>query len=181
MPINILNKINFEKKGQVQIMQTVFIVILVFIILFIAFIFYLNYEKESMNIDIASQKEKEGVLVASYMLTTPEISCSQNLDVKQNCFDASKLAVFQPNLYPEYYSDYFKKSNISIIIFFGNITPGVCDEENNIVFPNCNEFRIYENVPMQYEGNDFYYVPVSVFNPLTNSYAAGYARVEVFV
>jgi len=166
-----------NKKAQIQIMQTVIIIIVVFIILFIGFIFYMQYSKDSAAADIEKMDTKKSILAASYVLAIPEIACSQKLDIKQNCFDSSKMLVFNASKNVEYYSDYFYTSNINVLVFFGNASSGVCDPSN---YPNCNQFILFENKPEGDIDVEPYYIPVSVFNPFDNTYSAAYATIEVF-
>lgn len=167
-----------NKNAQIHIMQTVFVLIIVFVILFIAFYGYMQYKKDTYIKETEDQKSKDTILVASYVLSTPELSCSQKKDVKQNCFDASKLLVFDSSSNLEYYADHYGFSNITVQVIYGNKSFGVCDGTS---FPMCNYFVLYENVPESENSVPTnYYIPVSVYNPFEDSYYAAYALVSVY-
>lgn len=141
----------------------------------------MQYSNDSAVQDAKNINSEKAILAASYVLTTPEIACSEKLDVKQNCFDASKMLVFNATSNIEYYSDYFYNSKITVFVFYGNQSSGICSQNN---FPNCNEFDLYNNIPDKFQSQlqpNVYSIPVSVYDPFSNHYYAAYATIEVYV
>ncbi|MFA6088892.1 MAG: hypothetical protein WC755_03435 [Candidatus Woesearchaeota archaeon] len=187
MSVNVLNikKLNPKngKKGQIQTMQTVFILIIIIIILIIGFVVFVVFKNDSAKQSQVVSKERQSIEIASYILTIPEISCSLKGDVKQNCFDGTKLISFNSNKYLDYYYDYFGYSNISVKIIYPIVFVNenkLCTKTGSFPYPNCDTFNIYDNTPETWTSKEPFFIPVSIFNPITNEYNLGIANVEVY-
>lgn len=162
-----------NKSAQLQIGETIFILIIFFILLFIGLIFYSKVEMNSIANTKQLDAEREILKSALEIIYLPELSCMDlSNELSEGCFDLYKLEAFtdltqDPNyertMRLEYY-DLFADSKVTI----------------NVTFPKdsgISEFVIYnrlvENVSIKKT-----FIPVIVKDPSNEQNYFGYLKIE---
>ena len=101
-----------KKKSQIQMMETIAIMLIFFVIIVIGFTFYIKTSGFSQGQKITKIQELEYIKVSQAISFLPELQCSSKNIIKDNCFDMFKLSAFinlpdKNNVYYPflYYSD----------------------------------------------------------------------------
>lgn len=161
-----ITNLNFHKKAQLQTMQTVLILVFVFFILAIAFIFIVaqqkNVVKDKLNEQLILIELKKSQ-IANYL---PEIQCSSNAVMIEDCFDRIALKQF------------FDKTNSSnyYLELLGNIKLSVSEYENG----NWTTIMIYDNPKETYDSKRLIKMGVVIFDPITNKKIPGVMNLETY-
>ena len=106
-----------KKKSQIQIFETMAVLIVFFILLGLGFIFYSKVIKSNLESDAAEISQGQSISVAQKVMFLPEIECSEDNVPKENCIDTEKLNAAAPILTDNnnpYYYDLFGFSVIRI-------------------------------------------------------------------
>lgn len=114
---NMKNK-RWNRKGQLQMTETIAILFIFFILLLFGIIFYFRYQK------VAFQEKQEELLAARAMESTlkvlfmPELICSRGeAEPEDNCFDVLKLNATKKTMQQyldEYYFEIFSYATITV-------------------------------------------------------------------
>ncbi len=162
----------FFKKAQMQILETIFVLIVVFLILGVGlYYFYDAYFK-----DIREGGEKiettAGSVLLSLIPSMPEIRCSTGLN-DEECVDVLKLFAFVQYLENRKteYAPLFAGKTIRIIQAYPKTESGECTAEkiSQLAFPeNCNTFTLYAD-----GGKRIVSVPVSLYYPEKDAHYIG--------
>lgn len=164
------------KKGQVDLMETIMVLVIVVVLLILGIFFYYTFFAQSVEQSgVESCFQSTDVLLLS-VVNMPEIQCSVNTREKP-CVDASKLLVFEPG---RNYGGMFE-TNCPQRIYFEQVYPVV----NNVTctrdtYPNCNIWYVYEPI-IQPEGVAVLSTPVSLYFPDKDEYTMGKLVVEAYI
>lgn len=168
----------FSKKAQLQLLETISVLVVIFIMLSIAlYFFYGAYFK-----DIRKTGEKieatSGTVLLSLIPGMPEIRCSQGLK-DEECVDALKLFAFSQYVKSNRlkYAPIFAGKTVRIIQAYPKTQEGECTVEmvGQTIFPeNCNTFTVYED-----GGTRIVSVPVSIYYPDKDIHYIG--KLEVLI
>ena len=153
-----------KNKAQVQIMDTISIMLIFFIIIVIGFLFYLRVSSSSQIDKLSKAQELESIRVSQTISFLPELQCSSKNIVKDNCFDKYKLDMFKMfgTAKKDQYYPFFYYSNITI----------------NEIYPNSGNWNIYSKI-----GNGTSYktfIPILLYNPITKTNAFGILTVQSY-
>lgn len=157
-----------NKKSQVQMMETLAVLLVFFILVILGIVFY----SRVLSGSIETQKEEgiqlSAVKVAQRASTLPELQCSNDNIVSDNCIDIVKLEAASDILRQNeaYYYDRFLFSNIKI----------------SEVYPENKEWKFYER-PLAYgefSNKIVTNIPISLFDPINNKNSFGVMNVELF-
>ncbi len=115
-PQNLKKKMN--RKGQMQMTETIAILFIFFILLMFGVIFYFRYQKaafQEKQEELLGQRAMESTLKALFM---PELICSRGeAEPEDNCFDVLKLnstrIIMQQHL-DDYYFEIFSYATITV-------------------------------------------------------------------
>ena len=154
-----------EKKGDVQINETIIVLIIFSVILIIAIGFFYRYNVQSVK-DLEIEFQENKVLnLLSILPNSPELVYS-NLGNEDNSIDTSKLINIK-----------LEKLGLMEIrikeVYPGN-NPAICDKRN---YPNCNEFLVYNNKGVKKNVN-ILTTPVSLYYPLLKEYRTGIMEIK---
>lgn len=154
-----------SKKAQVQIFETMGVIVIFFIIVFIGFIFYGRMVKDDINKERYEASQLRSIAIAQRVMFLPELQCSDDSLVKENCIDILKLesAITEMGNNKEYYYDLFEFSVVDIarIYPYGKKWPPV-----------------YSNRPNDFRSSFNTSVPVSLYDPVAKSYGFGIITIE---
>jgi len=89
-----------NKKGQLQMGETIGVLFVFFILLIFGLIFFFNLQKSSMISRQQLAQQLHAVTVAQRISTMPELRCSEEEAQEMNCFDLHNLEIAQ-QLFPQ--------------------------------------------------------------------------------
>jgi len=164
-----------SRKSQIQMMETVMILVVFFIIVAIGFIFYSKIQESSIRELQRQRFEEEAVAISQNIIYMPELACSEKSVIIDICFDKYKLKAFAEVVRPQnrneflFYQKDFGESRITV----------------REIFPNQKDaVVIYDNAPVisQETSSILTSVPVSLKDPAKRygQYSIGILDIEVF-
>ena len=161
----VLGFFKMNKRGDIQINETIIVLIVFSIILFITIGIFYRYNIQSAK-DLEIEFRENRILnLLSTLPNSPELVYTK-LGNEDNSVDTSKLINLKLD------KSGFMEIRINEV-YPGN-NNGLCDNSN---YPNCNEFLIYSN-----KGNKKNYnilaTPVSLYYPLLKEYRAGTMEIK---
>ncbi len=148
--------------------ETIIVLIIFFILLAGAMVFYAKIQLYTSKQDAEKAYEEYAIAVEQRIRHLSEIPCTNDGTVVFDCYDLSKIQALQEvipkhNLY--YKSIIFKNSQVTI----------------NSVYPVTGEFILFG---YEYDNDEAgvqpFRTPVTLYDPLTDSYNFGYITVEVY-
>src|SRR3989344_9323910 len=143
------------KKAQVQMMETIIVLFVFFILIAFGFVFYSRYQRSSI-LEQEEQLTQQGAIeIAQRASSLPELQCSEDNVVKENCIDKFKISALSSvaSTNTIFYYDLFGFSTIKIEKIYP--LPAV-------------ESMIYNNRPTAFKDILSSRIPVSINNPLNN-------------
>ena len=158
-----------NKKAQIQIFETIAVLVVFFILLGIGFIFYTKFIKSNIESDMAEISQGKSVSIAQRAMALPEIQCSDDNVPKEDCIDTLKLesAIF---VIPEnslYYYDLFEFSEITISEIYPN--------------PGAPAKALYTRAaPNDYKAQFKTRVPVTLYNPIIKTNRFGMMEIVTY-
>lgn len=105
-----------QKKAQIKMVESVFVVIFFFMLLMIGVVFMSKFQKTE-SVKITSEKDmKRAVQLAQSFSSLPELSCSINNVIEENCIDLVKLKKMVDLNKTDhlYYFDLFKYGSVNV-------------------------------------------------------------------
>ncbi len=108
------------KKAQLQMGETIFVVIIILFLIIIGMVFLYGHEEESIFKSEREFYELDSVALGQLITNLPELACSVAGTKQQSCFDKSKVESFSKILYQnsdiamEYYFEKLGNVNITI-------------------------------------------------------------------
>ncbi|MCK4589218.1 MAG: hypothetical protein KAT77_02160 [Nanoarchaeota archaeon] len=155
------------KRAQVKMGETIAILFIFFVLILFGLIFYFQFQKSSFErqkVELFSEQSISKSLVASFL---PELICSRNVAATvKNCIDLKKLEFASEEMKDnrEYYFDIFGFAVITV-------------EE---IYPGNGTWVLYNQTPPEITREINTPIPVSLFNPVENTYSFGALNVEVY-
>jgi hypothetical protein len=155
-----------NKRGQVQIGETIAVLLVFFILVLIGFMFYTMVIKSNLETEAEESNQLKAIELAQKASFLPEIQCSQENIIKENCIDIFKLdAASRIILNNEvFYYDKFLFSTISV-------------EE---IYPVSRNWILYDRQPPRFLNNISTPIPISLFDPTTRKNSFGILRINTF-
>ena len=136
-----------EKRAQMKIQQTAFVLIAVFIFFALVGLFLISFSFSNLKKDADLIKERNALTLVTRLAESPEFSCGETFGGKKaNCVDSDKLLSLMEN--SESYRNFWEVYNIEVrkLDSKGEI---FCTKQN---YPNCNSFRLISN---EISGTDY--------------------------
>ncbi len=158
--------IKMKKKAQLQMTETVAVLIVFFILLMFGLLFYTRFQQSSLAEQRAEFAGERAITVSLTALLLPELRCSKGDNVAvRDCVDLYKLDIAQQTMQAEkdYYYDLFG---------FGRI---YVDE----YYPGQNHWVLYDNPYPEATTQVKTPLPVALYDPLKKIYRFGVLNVEV--
>ena len=155
-----------SRKAQLELMQTVFVLIFLFLSLFIMFVVIVFKEKTNANLQteqliVLTQYKKSQII--DYLL---ELRCSLENVVLKDCYDKHAINSF-PNtisMNSEYYTSLFGHAKITINEFNGD----------------WQTTEIFSNVPENKQDTKTFYNPVLIHDSIEKKKYFGVIEIEIY-
>lgn len=81
-----------KRRAQIQMGETIVIVIIVMLLIVFGFVIYTRWAQASLKVSSQSAREMDAYAIASVVANLPELHCSRNNVIEQNCYDTLKIA-----------------------------------------------------------------------------------------
>lgn len=162
--------LKMKTKAQIKMTENVLILFMFFILLGLGLIFYSNVQKESIKKVQEQNFELKTIETAQRVSFLPELQCSTDNIMADNCFDIFKVrALSDVLLEPDNRQLYFQS--------FGNSKITLKQ-----IYPEGDEYVIYEKTPPNITDNVSIQLPVSILDASSQpqTYSFGIIEVRVF-
>lgn len=165
-----------RKKAQLQMGENVIMLVIFFFLLVIAVIFFAKIQKSRFTTKTIEFESRSLLDMKTLISTMPELACSENTDVTENCLDIINLG-FMENYWEsiqykpeskvrEYYRYRFGLSEVSVKM----LDPVEGRWTQNWTIYNASNSKFYRLI----------YVPVSLFDATIDDYSFGLIQIKVF-
>jgi hypothetical protein len=154
------------KKSQVNMLETISVLAIFFVLVMLGLIFYSKALTSSIETDKEESIQLDAIRISQKISFLPELQCSQQNIVKDNCIDVQKLEAM-PEIIKENEVHYFDQLSFSRIIV-------------NEIYPGENEWVLYDRPLNDYNHKIATNIPISIFDPIENKNAFGIINVETF-
>jgi hypothetical protein len=166
------------KKGQIQLGETIFVVIFILIIIIFGIVFFSGAEKDEIVHQQQKYADLSTVSLAQYASSLSELACSKH-DVEEiSCFDLTKVEAFAElmndsdliSITREYYFTRLGNADIKLWVIY--------PEQKNITLYH-NEYGL-ANASTTPLGKPVL-KPVSIYNPLTKQTSFGVMQITKYL
>ena len=148
-----------KKKAQVQMAESIGVIIVVTLIILFAIILYSKINSQGINAASQTQRALSAVQLAQKVSALPELACSSTTSSETSCIDYHKAIAFSNHVQKEefyaYYSYYFGNGRLELQILF----PDYATESMLLYENNATSTRQQTSIPVL--------VPYSVSNSIT--------------
>lgn len=155
-----------KKRAQLQMTETVAVLIVFFILLLFGLLFYTRFQRSALDEQRAEFAGERAITISLTSLLLPELKCSKGDNVPvRDCVDLFKIDVAQQKMQEErdYYFDLFGFARVSV-------------EE---YYPGKNKWMLYENVNPDATSSVKTPIPVALYDPVQRTYRFGVLTIEV--
>ena len=160
-----------EKKSQIQIGETITVLLVFFVIVIIGLIFYTKFAKDNLAIEQQEIYEQKSIAIAQRIMFLPELQCSEDNVIRDNCIDVLKLEstynVLKDPANEIYYFDIFEYSRVNVSLVYPKQDFG-------------NSFVLYSKTLPNYKTKHVTHFPVSIYEPLSRQHAFGILQIETY-
>ena len=156
-----------KKNAQIQMMETIAVLFIFFILVVMGFVFYAKILKGNLEEQKEESIQLNAIEVAQRASSLPELQCSEDNIVSDNCIDILKLeaasGIMRQN--DVYYYDRLLFSKVTV----------------NEIYPGSNEWALYSRPLDEFSNKITTSIPISLFNPIENKNSFGIMTVELFL
>src|SRR3989338_2076032 len=158
-----------KKRAQIQIGETIAVLIVFFVLVAIGFIFYATIIKSSIETEKEELSQLKSVGIAQRMMFLPEVQCSENNILTDSCIDMLKLDAAEKTMRDNgiLYFDLLEFSEINVTIIYPQSAAAA-----------KSRWTIYSREPENYRSSFLTRVPVSIFDPTSRTYIFGVLSIE---
>lgn len=154
------------KQAQIRIGETIAVLFIFFILLVFGFVFYSRIQAGQITQEKEESLAQKSIKFTQVMSYLPELQCSKiNIPISINCLDLYKIRSAQ-NLFKEQRNTYFEAFGINATV------KAIYPEEQTIV--------VFEDVPPNWNSRVQTPVPISLYDPINNTYSLGILTVSVY-
>ncbi len=157
-----------QKKAQLKTGETIIVLIIFFILLAGGMVFYAKIQLFTGKQEAQEAQELDAIAVEQRVRHLAEIPCTIDATVVFDCYDLSKIEALQATIADNslYYSSIvFKNSGVVV----------------TSVYPTSEEVILYEYpYAAESSGAQPFRTPVTLYDPVTDSYSFGYITIEVY-
>lgn len=149
--------------------ETIAVLLIFFVLVGFGLIFYGRIQAGSFQATQEENFELKAIQTAQLVSFLPELQCSSNNIIIDDCFDILKVEALSefieqnPNIKNEYYYDLFGFSSITI----------------EQVYPSELSWKVYERTLTGNKAKSSIKIPVSLYNASSRSYNFGVLTVDV--
>jgi len=158
-----------NKKSQIKMFETIAVLLIFFILVGFGLIFYGRIQASGFQATQEENFELKAIQTAQLVSFLPELQCSSNNIIVDDCFDILKVEALSefieqnPNIRNEYYYDLFGFSSITI----------------EQVYPSELSWKVYERTLTGNKAKSSIKIPVSLYNASSRAYDFGVLTVDV--
>lgn len=150
-------------------LETIAVLLIFFILIVIGFIFYANVLRGNIEIQKEESVQLNAIKIAQRASSLPELQCSEDNIVSDNCIDIFKLQATSEIINnPENEIYYYDR------LLFSRITV-------KEIYPQENDWELYNRPLEEFSNKIVTNIPISLFNPVSNKNSFGVMRVELFL
>ena len=157
-----------SKKAQLQMIETIAILIVFFMLVVFGLIFYTKVMKGSYTVKLEEKTQLRAIELAQRASFLPELQCSEENIIKDDCIDLLKLEAASAIMAREenkiHYYDLLEFSTITI----------------KEIYPDGSSYTIYSRPLIDYKNKISTPVPISLYNPKTKTNAFGIMTVDLY-
>ncbi len=161
-----------NKKSQIKMFETIAVLLIFFVLIGFGLIFYGKIQRQGFQEKQEANFELKAIQTAQLVSFLPELQCSSNNIIVDDCFDILKVEALteiieQPSnvkIKNEYYYDLFGFSSITI----------------EQVYPSVVSWSIYEKTTEKTKAKSSIKIPVSLYNASSRAYNFGILTVDVY-
>ena len=150
-------------------LETIAVLAVFFILVVLGFVFYIKMYRGGTEEEKEESIQLSAIKIAQRAATLPELQCSENNVVRDNCVDRLKLDAIKDlnlmNTNEIYYFDKFSFSKITV-------------EE---IYPDGEIWELYDRPLDDYTHKIVTNIPISIFNPRDYTKAFGVMTVETYL
>jgi len=158
-----------SKKSQIKMFETIAVLLIFFVLVGFGLIFYSRIQAGSFQARQEENFELKAIQTAQLVSFLPELQCSSNNIIVDDCFDILKVEALtdfiaqNPSIRNEHYYDLFGFSIITV----------------EQVYPSGLSWRVYEKTINGDKARSSIQIPVSLYNASSRSYNLGVLTVDV--
>ncbi len=159
------------RKGQIKLVESVFVIIIFMIILVIAIVFFSRFQRSESQFQDTQESLRQSVQMAQRFASLPEVACTENNAIRRNCVDLMKLENMDKLSTNEmvYYYDLFRYGTVTIEKLFPE---GDADSGNKwVIYNNTRDDMGFFSMG----------IPMSIYNPETRQRYFGLMEVVYYV
>lgn len=156
-----------KNKAQIQTLETIAVLFIFFVLVAIGLVFYAVVLRGNIEQQKEEGMELTSIQVAQRAYSLPELQCSEDNIVSDNCIDILKLESAS-KIIPDngiYYYDRLLFSTITI------------DE----VYPGDGNWILYDRPLDEFSSRISTQIPISLFDPVTKENYFGVMNVELYI
>ena len=156
-----------SKKSQIQTFETIAVLFIFFILIGIGAIFYVRIYKSNLEITKYGYSQSKSVTIAQRVMFMPELQCSEDKVVKDNCIDILKLEAAKEviNSNEIYYYDLLEFSEINLTQEYPSSA-------------SVPKWTIYSRKIDKPSSSFLTFVPISIYDPAADTYGFGVLSIE---
>ena len=154
------------KKAQIKMFETIAILFVFFMLVIFGFIFYAKLQKITFTEERGEVSILKAIQVAERTSFLPEMQCSFDNVPDDDCIDIEKLKALRFTIEYNivYYFSLFEFSQITV----------------TQIYPTADSWVLYDNPKKNFIDLIPIQLPVSLYNPMTDSYGFGYIDIGVY-
>lgn len=156
-----------NKKSQIQIGETIAVLFVFFILIIIGFIFYVKVIKGNIEFEKDELSQLKSIGIAQRVMFLPEVQCSEDNIIIDNCIDILKLDSAQALMKENevYYYDLLEFSDVSIVQ----------------IYPTEAKWNIYSRKTDDFKSKFTTNVPISIYDPAARRHGFGILTIETLL
>lgn len=152
--------------------ETIAVLLIFFVLIGFGLIFYGRIQGATIQETAEGNFELKAIQTAQLVSFLPELQCSSNNFIVDDCFDILKVEALSEiindpqyqNLKNEYYFDIFGFSSITI----------------EQAYPTVDSWSIYKRTTEDTKAKSSINIPVSLYDPISKAYNFGILTVDVY-
>jgi len=156
------------KKGQIQMFETMAVMMVFFFILAFGLSFYFFIAKAGAEREIQRFRQVEAIKSAQRLSGLPELDCSEESVRELRCVDLWKIEEFtkllQDRNVKDYYWDTFGYVNLTI----------------RKIYPETGSYNLYDFPREKFRGMSFIQIPMLVYHPVEENNTFGVLEVVYY-
>ena len=153
-----------KKKAQIQIFETIAVVLIFLILVAVGFIFYGKFIRGNLDTIKEESAQSKSVAIVQRIMFLPELQCSEDNVIRDNCIDKLKMESAKNIMSANeiYYYDLLEFSDIKV----------------RQIYPEDENWELYSRKTDDFKSSFTTNVPISIYDPSTKLYGFGILTIE---